>query len=266
MKKFKLAIITVFLLLVCGGVSVQAAEYKKVTSKKEKTGYYYTWIDKQQSMHIRKVSAKKDLAVIKQCKGAVTNGSMIYYIRKYQDGVRLSRYSLSGKKGQNIAYLKGVRSIAGAYQNRIVLYAEPSGPYGAVYVYDLNTRKMKRISGYSMNCTGNYRQYFILEGFSGAITETPVGVYNAKTNKVKTLTKKSWYMVQNGNQVYYAKEVGSTSNYTVRKLRIYRYTLTTGKTKAMTKTLTVSVLGNNKLKKNQFTYCGKDGKKHTVRF
>lgn len=267
MKKVKLIIIAVFLLLVCGSVSVQAAEYKTVTTKMKKNGSYYVWIDGQRSMHVRKASAKKDLTVIKKCTGAVTNGSVIYYIRKYQDGARLYKYSISSKKGRYIAYLKGVRGIEGAYQNRVVLYAEPSNSgYGVLYVYDLNTRKMKKISRLFNECTGNYKQYFVLGESGGAITSAPIGIYNAKTHKLKTIAKKSWYMVQNGNQIYYAGEVGSTSNYTVRKVKIYRYTMTTGKTKAMTKTLTVSVLENNKLTKSQFIYCGKDGKKHKIRF
>ena len=42
-------------------------------------------------------------------------------------------------------------------------------------------------------------------------------------------------MVQNGKQIYYAKEVGSTPAYIIKKLKIYRYTMTTGKNQSFVK-------------------------------
>lgn len=233
MRKLKGFIIAAFLLAVCAGISSQAAGYKTVTGDMKKNGSYYMWIDGQRCLHIRRPSKKRDLAAVTGCDGGISNGKMIYYIRKSGRGAWVCKYSISSKTGETIDFMKGVTGIIGVYGNRLILNAE-NGIIGMLYAYDMNTGKMKRIS-YSCECAGMYKQYFVFEGLTGAVNPVQVGVYNAKTNTVKTLTKKSWYMIQNGKQIYYAKEVGSTSSYVVRKLKIYRYTMTTGKSKALSR-------------------------------
>lgn len=267
MKKRRLLAIAVVLLALCMGVPAGAAGYEKITHNKKKIGSYYMWIDGGSRLHIRKTSARRDLDSMSGCKGGISDGRTVYYYKKYGSRQLVYKYSLSAKKGKKLASLQGVSGIEGAYQNRLILAAAlpRDGVYDTLYAYDMNTGKMKRIS-YSCQCAGTYRQYFVFEGTTGAICPVHVGVYNAKTNKSKTLTEKSWYTAQHGKQLYYAKEVGSTSSFYIRKLKIYRYTMTTGKKKAMSKTLTVSIAKNNRLTNNKFTYYGKDGKKRTLRF
>ncbi len=243
-------------------------EYRPVTGKIEKRGTYYMWIDGNRCLHIRENSGQTDLVTLTGCDGGISNGKTVYYIRKSGNGASIVQYSISAKTEKPVAFLRGVSQIVGAYKNRLILsaaYSEKDSGMDTMYSYNMNTGKMKRIS-YTCECTGAYKHYFIFKGMTGGINSVQMGVYNAKTNKVKTLTENSWYMVQNGKQIYYVKEVGSTPAYIIKKLKIYRYTMTTGKTKALSKTVTVSVTRGNQLTKNKFTYYDENGKKHTLRF
>lgn len=268
MRKFGISVLALFLLVLCAGVPAQAAGYRRVTGDVEKNGAYHMWIDGQRRLHIRNRSGQEEFVTVDGCDGAVSDGKLVYYIRRSGSGSFVFRYSISAQSEETIAFLDGVSGIAGAYKNRLILDAAldwKDGAIGTLYSYNMNTGKMKRISS-SCEYVGAYKRYFAFQGSTGAITSVKTGVYNAKTNKTKILAKKTWYTVQKGRQIYYLKEVGRTSSYTDRKLQVYRYTMTTGKSKALTNPLMVSVTGKSRLTGSKFIYRDENGKKRTIRF
>lgn len=264
MKKRGILVAMMLLLVLCVGIPVHAAEYKTVTSNAQKNRSYYMWVDGGRCLHIRK-SSGEEVATIAGCSSGVSNGKTIYYINRSGNGATVYKYSILAGTRKYIAYLRGVNRIVGAYNNRLILEASPDGTMDTLYAYNMNTGKMKKIS-YTCECVGAYKKYFVFRGITGAITPVQIGVYNAKINKVKALAEKSWYMLQKGKQIYYAKEIGSTDSYFVRKLKLYRYTVTTGKSKPLSKTITVSISDKNRLTKSKFVYYDGDGDKHIIKF
>lgn len=255
------------LIVMCGSSSVQAAQYKKVTKNKTKIGSYYMWIDKQSVLHISKSRTQNGKTLYTECVGAVSDGKEIYAVeRSYLGGGELYRYSIQDGIGRTLAYLKGLTDIEGVYQNKLIFSGERSGNtvYEDLYTYDINTWKIKKIRSAS-ECIGVYNQYFLFQSITGAMTEGALGVYNARTGKTKILTDKSWTVRHHGKYIYYLQDMGKSSNYVQRRVKLYRYTLTTGRKKALSKTLPVSVLDLT-LTSNKFIYYDHDGRKHTLRF
>ncbi len=267
MRKLR-TLVVVFLLVLTAGIPVHAVGFQKITGTAKKSGLYNMWIDKNSRLHIRKPSAKKDLASIVRCNGGVSDGKTIYYWNGNRNRMSIFQYSILSRSRKRIAHFRGIHQITGAYKKRLILEGclpSESTTMDSLYVYDTKTGKIKRIRQ-SCECAGIYNQFFVFKGTTGAISSTRLGVYNAETNKSKILTDKCWYMVQNGSQIYFANEVSNTSSYVVRKLKIYRYSMMTGKKKGVSKTVTVSVLENNHLSKGKFTYFDENGIKRTLRF
>lgn len=129
--------------------------------------------------------------------------------------------------------------------------------------YTVKTKKHKTIAD-SVTSTRQYRQYFYLRPYMGAIGPATLRVYNAKTGTVKTITKKHFYYEHDSKYLYYAEvkkgDIGSSEF----NVAIKRCSLGGTNKKTLVKSLNVSYI--LKINKNSVTYMDVSGKERTKKF
>lgn len=242
-----------------------ASGYRPVTNKREKRGSYHMWIDTKRCLHIRKGSSGKDTAKIKNCDGAVSNGKTIYYVTKMGNIQKVTKYSVGSGAKEVIMHFKDVDRIVGAYKNRLIF--ETIDPYPLLYIYDMNSDELNQTRYYG-EYINTYKNYIIYKGTTGAVNSVNVGIYNEKTNKGKNITEGCWHFVQDDKYLYYTEELGviSTKFGLCYKVRVCRYTMTTGKKEVLSQPVIFAPYKKDEFTNRKFTYYDHHHIEHTIHF
>ena len=265
MKKKRGMWILVMMLLLLGTFSVtaNAASYQKVTYEKTKIGNYYFWLQSD-TLYFGKSKSSGKAKKLHYSSSAVTNGKTIYYAQRASGGVWVEKYNIKDSRIQSVAFLDDMDEICGLYGRKIFLGGtEKYSITYNLYSYDMDTWKVKKIAG---NVRGRacYGRYLVGVPQVGAVVDVPLYVYDAKKGKLKTVEKSIWSYAVKGKTVYYVKKVSGWWASGNLKVKAYKYNLTTGKKKALTKTIQCRDIP--RITAKSMTYYDKNGKKRQIKF
>ena len=244
MKKVKVMFtVMMFCLISCFlTVTVQAANYQKLQTEKQKIGKYYMCVDNSGYLTISNTKNGAVKRIASNYPKAVSDGKNIYYgIYQYQnDAMKLYCYTISSEKIVYLDTIKHAENVSGYYNGKLYIERHDAGKYDCDYMYihtysyNVKNGKLKRVMK-GIAAGESYGRYLVGMPNSGAAIELPLKVYNAKTGKIKTVSSKALSFVRQGKYVYYVQ-----ANKTISRgwnARVYKYNLTTGKKKALGKAI-----------------------------
>ena len=224
---FVLGMFVVFAGFFVKPVHVQAAaEYKSYNlySADKKCGKYYFRLEKNGDTAQITYSGTKSgpqKALVSAEMGydidfnIISNGKILYYLEyiEYDMGQYQSviyRVNIATKVKKKICKVRtknyDMVSLAG-YYNKYLYYDVGSADSYGVYQYDLHIKKRKMVVK-GANVALCYKRYLICSPNSGAPCELPIYVYDCKSGKKNTISKKAggWEIVS--NRIYYAEVAG----------------------------------------------------------
>ena len=206
----------------------------------------------------------------------LTNGSTVYYDYSFINNspfyVTSTVYSIPsiGKKGKKLFSVKDVEPICfhGYYSGKIY-YGQGELYREKFCSYSIKSGKRRKIAGKDAGGIKQFGQYFYLIPSEGEYWPITFRVYNAKTGKLKTISKK---MLNNdiiSNSVYYVESKSSegTSGINGRRyfdIAVKKCRLNGSNKKTLVKDLRIT--GVKKIRKNSITYYDVNGKEKTKRF
>lgn len=248
MKKWRILVAAVLTCLFFSllTVNAEAASYKKITGQPQKIGSYYMWSDRFGYLKISKTKNGSGKLITSDYPSAISNGTNMYIGNWESDGLAIFKYNIASESWKRIGYVQHGESIAGYYNGK--LFIERHATYDRyecdytwihTYAYTLKNGKLKRVMK-GIGAGASNGKYIVGMPNSGAVMELPLKVYNAKSGKVKTITKKALAYRLYGNHVYYVQANQSVNmGWTAR---LYRYTLTTGKKKTLSKSFKTTAI------------------------
>ena len=253
--------IAIFGLLGLLSVTVSAASYQRVSYEKTKIGSYYFWL-KSGKLYFGKTKSSSKAKKLYGCDSAVTNGKIIYYAERGNGGIQVEKYTIKEKRNEDVTFLSEMDEICGIYGRTIYVNGLQNDTFPInLYSYNMDTWHLKKAAS---NARGRacYGRYIVCTPQVGAIVDVHLYVYDAKRRKCKTIEKSIWNHEVKGKYVYYIKHIGG--GYENLKIKAYRYCLTTGKKKALTKTVKAKQIYG--LTSKSMTYYDLKGKKRKIKF
>ena len=208
---------------------------------KEKIGKWYfeqKFENGSWKLRFGKTKSAKGKVIIADYSGAVTDGTDVYYGvhrgSRYGKGSKLDiyKYHLSSGKRKKVLTIPYALSLEGVYNH--LYYVNVWGEYGwgASYVYNPRTKKLKKIEDSIIR--GSYGKYMIISTAGDTLSAKPLLAYNAGTKKIKTISEgihpDACYIT--GHYVYYIEQKYNQKEQK-EYLKFYRYDITSGTRKAL---------------------------------
>lgn len=288
-KKFTLSMACILLfsaVFTCNSVPVQAAaDYKvigtnpKYFTEKERTvgkstfelvesggvGYLYVF---ENGKRVLLVSDKGLGSII------LTNGTTVYYFHgKYSSPYTISTvYGIQsfGEKSKKVFSVKDYTAIrfCGYYGGKIY-YGLGELDEEKLYSCSIKNGKKKKIAAKDAAGIVQCGQYFYMTPANGDYYPIMLRVYNAKTGKIKTISKNMLNYKIISNSVYYVESKSSgvtsrTNGKTYFNVRVKKCKLNSSNKKTLVKDLRVT--GVEKISKSSITYFDVKGRKRIKRF
>lgn len=204
----------------------------------------------------------------------LTNGTTVYYSKRMDSYPYIvsTVYGIQslGEKSKKLFSVKDYTSISfyGYYSGKIY-YGFGELDEEKVYSYSLKSGKKKKITEKNAAGVRQYGQYFYITPADGDYGPVTFRVYNAKTGKIKVVSKNMLNYNILFNYVYYveAKSSGVTSGANRKiyyNVRVKKCKLNGSNKKTLVKDLRVT--GVEKISKNSITYFDVKGRKRIKRF
>lgn len=204
----------------------------------------------------------------------ITNGSTVYYFYRKNNPSYITSivYKIPsiGKKGRRLFSVKDCTPITFCgYYNEKIYYTSGELDKEKFCSYNINSRKKKKIEDKDAARVRQCGQYFYLTPPDGDVGPILFRVYNAKTGKIKTISKSMLGNNIISNFVYYieSKSSGITNGINKREyfdIAVKRCRLNGSNKKTLVKDLRIT--GVKKIRKNSITYYDVNGKEKTKRF
>lgn len=271
MKKVKIlfTVVLVCLFSCLFSVTLQAASYQKLHTEKQKIGKYYMRVDRNGFLTISQSEYGTEKRIASDYPRAVSDGKKIYYgIYQYQnDALKVYCYTINSEKLVYLDTIKHAESVCGFYDGKLYIERHEAGKYECDYMfihtysYNVKNGKLKRVMK-GIAAGESYGRYLVGMPNSGAAIELPLKVYDAKTGKIKTISSKALSYARYGKYIYYVQ-----ANKTISRgwnARVYQYNLTTGKKKALGKS--IKTQGIYSITKNYMQYYNTSGRVKKVSY
>ena len=180
----------------------------------------------------------------------ISDGKTVYFTAKVSGKYMLYKASAAKGNAKKVGKLAssshyGV-TLSGLYKN--IIYYVMDSPEGSFYRFSLKSKKAKKIgtSGTTVTNAEQNGKYFVLSDGTGA-GYSYLGVYNAakgKFRKIANLPKEpvNWHVTK--KYVYFAEVINGHSYNPPYRVRIRRYTFSSGKTKTLVKSLKVKYVNS----------------------
>lgn len=193
--------------------------------KQVKIGNYY-YISNSSGLYISSKKGNKGKLILPESKNgqkydsnAYFAGNYIYYSYNKNSKSYVYRMKVNGKSKKMIAKISAKRedplgSVELVYKNQI-LYSHSNIDGSDVYSVNVKTKKVKYLKGYSFSIVikgeqsllkgDHYKDYYAADvgGYKGDLCSTEKYIYNAKTQKLKRISKEAWDIAIGGKYVYY---------------------------------------------------------------
>lgn len=138
-----------------------------------------------------------------------------YIYRMKNDGTGNTKIATIKKGGSGWIQL--------VYGKTLVYTTSDAGSGTYATVVNLKTKKKKFIKNFHSHFQADYtlsekreaiepyhyKNYFVAATATGAVMERPLWIFDTKTSKPKTVTKKGWGIAIKGKKVYYLESAGS---------------------------------------------------------
>lgn len=228
-KKLFSALFAMLLVLTLIQTTANAADNKSgklnAWEKQVKVGKYYYKSDSS-GLYISSKKGKTGTLLLPKNKDGQTydhnayfSGNYIYYSYSIQNSKSyLYRMKVNGKSKKMIAEIAAKKEDASGmiefvYKNQVI-YSHSDINGSDVYSINVKTKKVKYLKGYSFSAVNSeqtlsdcyhYKNYYAVDvgGYKGDLYPTEKYIFNAKTQKLKRISKEAWAIAIAGKDVYY---------------------------------------------------------------